>query len=105
MRVHEAAVLGDGSDPVGIAVGGQASVALLANYRLLQQRDMRFDRLRIDAWKQRIQLLANGDVLYIVLAENSGENAPPRTVHCVDSKFAFRLRDQAKVGEAPGSGS
>src|SRR5258708_39472141 len=103
MRIHEATVFGDGSDAVGIAIRGQASIALLANHRLLQESDVRLDRLRIDAGKQRVQFLTNGDMLDAAHIENSRQNAAARTVHGVDGEFKFRLGNDVDVSEAADS--
>ncbi len=51
MRVHKAAVLGDGADAVGIAIGDETGVAFLAHHHLLRLGHVRLDGLRVDARK------------------------------------------------------
>ena len=83
MRVHEAAVFGNGAEPVGVAIGGHSSLAFLADNSFLQERDVRKDGLRIDAGKQRIQLTANFNVVDAGLGEDvlSALRDPSRTSH------------------------
>ena len=56
VRVDEAAVFRDRADAVGVAVGRQPAWQLSRDDHLLQQRNVRHDRLRVDSRKERIQL-------------------------------------------------
>ena len=49
VRIDETAVFGHGADAVGIAVGGEAGMAFLFHHGFLQQRNVRQNRLGIDA--------------------------------------------------------
>ncbi len=99
MRVDEAAVLSDGADAVGVAVGGKAGVTLLLDHRFLQRGDVRQNGLGIDAGEERIVLLANGHVLDAVLVEDAREHAATGAVHRVDGEFEIGAADEVEVGE------
>ena len=51
VRIDEAPVFGHGADAVGVAVGHQAGMAFFFHHGFLQQRDVRQNRLGIDARK------------------------------------------------------
>ena len=77
MRIHKTAVLGDRADTVCVAIGGETGMAAFLHHRFLQHCDVRFDRLGVDSWEQRIELLTNGDVLDVAFRENSGQHPSP----------------------------
>src|SRR5260370_5901390 len=87
VRIHEAAVFGDGADAVGVAIGNKTGVTLFADHRLLQHLHMRLDRLRIDSRKQWIDLAANLQKLDAALAEYAGQHTAPGAIHRVNSEF------------------
>ncbi len=91
VRVHEAAVFRNSAEAVGIAVGGQSGLAFLADYRLLQEFDVRKDRLGVDAGEQRIQLAANFYVVDAGLGKDALEHAAAGAVHGVDGELEPRL--------------
>jgi hypothetical protein len=71
VRIHKAAILGHRTQAVGIAIGGEAGVALLLHHRFLKSRNVRKDGLRVDAGEKRIYIAANLDMLDAALFENS----------------------------------
>src|SRR5258708_34180524 len=75
-------------------------MAAFADYRLLQHADVRLDRLRVDAGEKRVQLLANGDKLNPVLAEDVRQHPAPGSVHGIDSELEACFADEVEVGKA-----
>ena len=60
---------------------------------------MGLDGLGIDSGKQRIQFLADGDVLNAAVLENLRQHAASGTVHRVDRKLELCLGDEIKIGK------
>ena len=99
VRIDEAAVFGHRADAIGVAIGDQAGVTFFFHNRFLQQRDVRHDRLGIDAREERIHFLADGYVANAVLVEDFRQHAAARAVHGVDGKLEIRAADQIEIGE------
>ena len=97
VRVHEAAVFGDGTEAVGIAICGKPRGALLAHYRLLKQFDVRQDGLGINAREQRVQLATNFYVVDVGLGKDALEHAAAGAVHDVDRELETGLLDGVEV--------
>ena len=99
VRIHEAAVFGHCAQAVGIAVGGQSGLAVLAHHCFLQHRDVRRDRLGVDAGKQRVHLAANFEVIDAVLGEDALQHAASRAIHHVDGELEAGLLDGIEIDE------
>src|ERR1700693_4705681 len=97
MGIHEAAIFRDGADAVRIAIGGQASVTSFLQNRLPQHFYVRFDGLRIDSGKERIQFLTNGDILNSASLENLRYHTSARTVHRIHCEFETSFCDQVEI--------
>ena len=67
------------------------------HHGLLQHRDVRQDRLRIDSGKQRIEFAANLNVVDPVLAEDALQHAAARAVHHVDGELEIGFLDCLQV--------
>ncbi len=104
VRVYKAPIFRDRADAVGIAIGRQSGVTLLTHHCLLQQSNVRFNGLGIDARKKRIQFLPDGNVLNPALAENPRKNPAARAVHGVDGNLELGFANEVHVGK-PANGS
>src|SRR5260370_32036319 len=60
---------------------------------------MRLDRLRIDSWKQRIDLAANLQKLDAALAEYASQHAAPGAVTGVNGKFEAGFGNEVEIGK------
>ena len=69
VSVHQVAVFIHGADAVGVAIGGQAGGAVVGHHGLLQVAQVRQNRLRIDARKERIDFAVNFEVIDAELSE------------------------------------
>ena len=94
MRVNETAILRHRTDPVGIAIGGKASMAVVADNRLLKKRNVRLDRLGVDSWEKRVKLLPDGNVPDAALLKYFAQHAAAGTVHRIHCKIKFRFGNQ-----------
>src|SRR6185437_1596671 len=99
VRVHVAAVFGDRANAVGVAIGDEAAVALLAHHRLLRFAHVRLDGLGINAGKQRVHLGANLDKVDAALGEDAGQHSASRAIHAVDEELEAGAGDPVDVGE------
>src|SRR6185312_994337 len=72
--VDKVAVLVSGADAVGVSIGTEAGVALVGDDSVAQGTDVRLDRLRIDAGKERVTVGADGEVGDAMRRKNFGEN-------------------------------
>src|ERR1035437_2295174 len=99
VRIDKAAVFGDCADAVGVAIDRQAGAALFAHHGVLEGLHVRQNWLRVNAWKQRVQLAANLQMRNPGLLEDARQHSPPGAVHDVDGETKARLGDQAHIGE------
>jgi hypothetical protein len=97
--VDEAALLIHRADAVRVAVGGKAGLAVVLQDRDLERPDVRRNRLRLNAGKERIQLGADLDVVDAHAGENAREHTSSRAIHAVDGVFLPRGGDPLEVGE------
>src|SRR5947208_2554902 len=100
MRINEAAVFCNGADAVGVTVCSQTGVAVILYHCLLKQGHVRPDRLWINAWEKRIQLLTNSYVPDASLFKDIGQNAAAGAVHGIDHKSKIRFSDETEISEA-----
>jgi hypothetical protein len=73
VRIDKFAVLVGGADAVRVAVGAEASVALVGDDRFAEGADVRLDGFGIDAGKQRIDVAANLHVIDADAREDVGD--------------------------------
>jgi hypothetical protein len=62
--IDEFAMLVDGADAVGVAIGTEAGLALVGDSGFAEGADVRLDRLGIDVGKERVGIGANLHVSY-----------------------------------------
>src|SRR5207249_2887888 len=93
VRVHEAAVFGNGADSVRVPIRGQPCVASFLHYCFLQQAHMRLNRLRIYSREQRIYILADRGVANPVIIKDFRKHAAPPAAFVF-----FTASDSAGVG-------
>src|SRR5437773_5493349 len=100
MRINEAAVFCNIADTVGVTVCSETGMAIVLYHSFLKQSHVRLDRLRINAWEKRIQLLTNSYVPDASLFEDIGQNAAAGAVHGIDHKSKIRFSDETEISEA-----
>src|SRR5206468_8338927 len=98
--IHEVAVLVDRSDAVGVAVGAEASVAMVLHHRVFKGLDVRFNWLGVDSRKERVDVAADLDVIHPEARKDFGQDGAAGAIHGVDGELEAGLRNQIKVGEA-----
>jgi protein tyrosine/serine phosphatase len=98
--VHEAAILGHGSDAVRVAIGNQPSMAAFFHYSFLQHCNMGLDRFGVNTGEQRVQFLTNRDVFNTMLAEDLRQHSASGAVHRIDGELKVGFGDQLEIGEA-----
>src|SRR5215469_15384305 len=99
MRIDKAAVFCDCAQPVGISIGGESGLAILANDGLLQQGNVRKNGFRVNTGKCLIDLTANFDVVNAGVGEDAFQHSATGTVHAVDGKFEVGFLDGSKIDE------
>src|SRR2546425_10348105 len=100
MRINEAAVFCNSADTVGVTVCSETGMAIVLYHSFLKQGHVRLDRLRINSWEKRIQLLTNSYVPDASLFEDIGQNAAAGAVHGVEHKSKIRFSDETEISEA-----
>ena len=100
MRINEAAVFCNSADTVGVTVCSETGMAVVLYHSFLKQGHVRLDRLRINSWEKRIQLLTNSNVRDASLFEDIGQNAAAGAVHGIDHKSKIRFSDETEISEA-----
>ena len=86
VRVHHVAMLVHRADAIRVAVGDKAGIAFFSNDSLLRLGYVRQNRLRVDAWKCRIQFAAHLDKGNAGPAEDARDVSTPGAVHRVNQK-------------------
>ncbi len=99
MRIHQAAIFGDGADAVGIAIGGETGVTLVGNDRFLQAAQVRQNRLGIHSRKQWVDLTVNFQMIDAKFLEYACEDAAPRAVHYIDGKLLLRAGNEIEISK------
>ena len=99
VRVNKAAVLGDGADAVGVAIGDEARVTLFAHHHLLRLGHVRLDRFRVDAREQRVNVGANLYVLDVAFGEDPGKHVAAGAIHAIDAELEAGARDGIEIGK------
>src|SRR5437868_209606 len=99
MGVHKAAIFGDGTDAISVAVSDEAAVALFAHNHLLCSFDVRLDRLGIDSGKERVYVGSDFNVLDPALFEDAGKDSAAGAMHAVDQKLETRFGDDVEIGK------
>src|SRR5262249_30214698 len=97
VRIDEAAVFRNRSDPVGVAIGGQSRLATLAYHRLLQHGNMGRNWFRVDAGKQRVKLGANLKMLDAIFREDVLDHATRGAVHDVYGELETSALDHLQI--------
>src|SRR5207245_2750151 len=99
MRINEAAVFCNGADAVGVTVCSETGMAVVLYHSFLKQGHVRLDRLRINSWEKRIQLLTNSNMPNAPFFEDLRQNAPAGAVHGIDHKSKIRFSDETELHE------
>src|SRR5258707_14571535 len=84
--IYERAGSVDRANAVAIAVGRKARVIFPSLYRLLQWRDMRFNRFGMCAAEARVARAANFMAFDSVASEKFRQQTGRGSVHCVERK-------------------
>ncbi len=98
--VDHVAVLVHGTDAVGVAVGNQAGIAVLRDDFNLGHRNVRQDRLGIDAGERRVAVRANLDGVHSSAIEDALQHAGTGAVQAVDEEAVARRPDGRQVRKA-----
>ena len=86
MGVHHVAVLVDGADAVGVAVGDEAGIAMLGDDATLGLGDVREDGFGIDPGKGGVDLVAHDHVRDAGAGKDAGEHTAAGAVHGVNQE-------------------
>ncbi len=99
VRVDDVAVLVDGADAVGVAIGDEAGVAVLGDDAALGLGDVGEDGLGVDAGKGGVDLGPHLDEGDARAGEDAGEHAAAGAVHAVDEEAVAGGADGWQIDE------